>query len=126
MPDIKILEEILRIQSVSSDETRISAYIIDYVLERRSEWKVSPTLFFDDKLHGNIVLLFGEPRTVVFAHMDTVGFMARYENQLVPIGGPDVIDGDVLEGMDIYGPITCCARIVEDSLFHDFKRGIVP
>lgn len=126
MPDIKLLEDILRIQSVSSDESRISSYIINYVLKRRSKWKVTPTMFFDDNLHGNIVLEFGNPTVAVFAHMDTVGFMARYENQLIPIGGPDVMDGDLLEGLDAYGPISCRAKIVEDNLFHDFKRGIVP
>ena len=126
MPDFNLLEEILRIQSVSSDESQISAYIVNYVLKRGTEWKVTPNVFFGENLHENIVLAFGEPRTVVFAHMDTVGFMARYENQLVPIGGPDVVDGDLLEGVDAYGPISCRARIVEDHLFHDFNRGIVP
>lgn len=126
MPDIKLLEDILRIQSVSSDESRISTYIINYVLKRRSKWKVTPTIFFDENLHDNIVLEFGNPKTAVFAHMDTVGFMARYENQLIPIGGPDVMDGDLLEGLDAYGPISCRAKIVEDNLFHDFNRGIVP
>ena len=86
MPDFKLLEDILRIPSVSSDESRISAYIVNYVFKRRTEWKVTPQVLFDDFLHDNIVLVFGEPRTVVFAHMDTVGFMSRYENQLVPIG----------------------------------------
>jgi len=126
MPYSKLLDEILRIQSVSSDESRISAFILNYVLKRGTEWKVTPKLFFGELLHDNIVLLFGEPHTAVFAHMDTVGFMARYENQLVPIGGPEVMDGDFLEGHDAYGPISCCARIIEDNLFHDFKRGIVP
>lgn len=126
MPDYNLLEEIFRIQSVASDESRISAYIVNHVLKRRTEWKVTPEIFYGENLHENIVLVFGKPRTAVFAHMDTVGFMARYENQLVPIGGPDVVDGDLLEGVDAYGDISCRARIVEDNLFHDFKRGIVP
>lgn len=126
MPDFKLLEDILRIQSVSGDESRISAFIVNYVLKRRTDWKVTPNIFFGENLHDNIVLVFGDPRTVVFAHMDTVGFMSRYENQLVPVGGPEVLDGDKLEGLDAYGPISCNARIVEDSLFHDFNRGIVP
>jgi putative aminopeptidase FrvX len=126
MPDFKLLDDILMIQSVSSDESQLSRYIVDYILKRRSEWKVTPKLFFDDFLHDNIILVFGEPRTAVFAHMDTVGFMARYENQLIPIGGPDVLDGDLLIGKDALGPISCCARIVENNLFHDFNRGIIP
>lgn len=126
MPDFKLLKDILEIRSVSSDESRIAAYIIDYVLKRRTKWKVTPDIIFGEFLHDNVILVFGEPRTAVFAHMDTVGFMSRYENQLIPIGGPEVLDGDPLEGEDIYGPISCKASIVEDSVFHDFKRGIVP
>jgi putative aminopeptidase FrvX len=126
MPDFRLLEDILGIQSVSSDESRLASYIVNYVVKRRSKWKVAPEMFFGENLHGNIVLVFGNPRSAVFAHMDTVGFMSRYENQLIPIGGPEVMEGDVLVGEDAYGPISCKASIIEDALFHDFKRGIVP
>lgn len=126
MPDYKLLEDLLSIQSVTSDESGISAYIVSYVLKRETKWKVTPAVFFGEVLQDNIILSFGEPRTAIFAHIDTVGFMARYENQLVPIGGPEVQEGDLLVGEDMYGPISCRAIIRDDSLFHDFKRGIVP
>jgi putative aminopeptidase FrvX len=126
MPDFRLLEDILRIQSVSSDESRLANYIVNYVVKRKSKWKVAPEMFFGENLHGSIVLVFGQPRSAVFAHMDTVGFMSRYENQLIPIGGPEMVEGDVLMGEDAYGPITCKVSIIEDALFHDFKRSIVP
>nr|MBI1229319.1 aminopeptidase [Cytophagales bacterium] len=126
MPDLKLLQDILAIPSVSGSESHFSGFLVDYVLQRRSKWKVTPELFFGEALQDNIVLAFGVPRTAIFAHLDTVGFMARYENQLVPIGGPEVQEGDVLVGEDAFGPIRCTAKIIEDALFHDFKRGIIP
>lgn len=83
-------------------------------------------MFFGDFLQDNIVLCFGSPSTAVFAHLDTVGFMTRYENQLVAIGGPEVVGGDVLTGQDDWGPIRCKAIVSDEGLFHDFQRSIMP
>ncbi|WP_339902872.1 hypothetical protein [uncultured Cyclobacterium sp.] len=93
MPFTNLLKEILHLESVSGDEANISAFILNHILERKDNWKVAPKIYFGEEFQDNIVLVFGAPRTAVFAHMDTVGFTARYENQLVPIGGPEVSDG---------------------------------
>ena len=58
--------------------------------------------------------------------MDTIGFMTRYENQLIPVGGPEIEDGMLLVGEDELGPIECRLKIEDDSLFHDFQRPIQP
>lgn len=47
---------------------------------------------------GNaIVLSFGRPRTLLFAHIDSTGFTARYENQIVRIGSPLIREGIALK-----------------------------
>ncbi|MBD8488303.1 M20/M25/M40 family metallo-hydrolase [Echinicola sp. CAU 1574] len=122
---MEFLYEILKKGGVSGDESQFSAFILDYVLQRRNQWKVVPEVYYGEGFHDNIVLKFGRPRTAVFAHMDTIGFTARYENQLVPVGGPDVNDGDILVGEDELGPIECSVKIVDGNVFHDFKRSIV-
>jgi putative aminopeptidase FrvX len=119
-----LLKEILHIESVSSDESRISAFIHKQILFRKSAWKVSPEIYSGAAFHDNIVLVFGKPRTAVFAHMDTVGFTARYENQLVPVGGPELMDGVWLVGQDEAGPIRCQAKDIGGNVFHDFPRNI--
>lgn len=126
MPTIPLLTNLLTLSGASGDESRVTAFILDYVLKRRKYWKVTPEVHFGKNLQDNLILAFGTPRTAVFAHMDTVGFMARYENQLVPIGGPEVLEGDMVVGMDAYGPIACRLQVDEGNLYHDFERYILP
>ncbi|EON77758.1 aminopeptidase, M42 family [Lunatimonas lonarensis] len=126
MSSDEFLVELLAIPGVSGDEGRLTSFLLEYVLQRGSSWKVTPEIHFGKNLQDNFILAFGEPKTAVFAHLDTVGFMARYENQLVPVGGPEVVDGDVLVGSDSYGEIECSVRIEDGNLFHDFGRQIMP
>jgi len=124
MPFTNLLKEILHLDSVSGDESRISAFVLQYILDHKSTWKVTPEIHQGEAFHDNIILVFGKPRTAVFAHMDTVGFTARYENQLVPIGGPELMDGVWLVGSDEAGPIRCKAKEINGNVFHDFPRKI--
>ena len=124
MPFTNLLKEILQIESVSGDEANISAFILNHIFERKDKWKVTPNIYFGEEFQDNIVLVFGKPRTAVFAHMDTVGFTARYENQLVPIGGPELMDGVWLVGQDEAGPIRCMAKEIDGNVYHDFPRKI--
>ncbi|MEX0882931.1 MAG: M20/M25/M40 family metallo-hydrolase, partial [Cyclobacteriaceae bacterium] len=79
-------------------------------------------VFFGDDFHDNLVLVFGHPRTAAFSHIDTTGFTVRYENQLVPVGGPELSEGDILQGEDPMGKIRCKASIKSGNIFHDFPR----
>lgn len=123
---MKFLNKILSIPSVSGDEAQISNFILNTVHERKKKWKVTPEVFSGENFHDCILLKFGNPITAVFAHMDTIGFMARYENQLIPVGGPEIISGTRLVGSDQLGEIVCGLMGDEDALFHDFPRKIVP
>ena len=121
---MKFLLELLNINSVSGDESGISAAILAFIQKRKSTWNVLPEVFFGENFHDCILLKFGEPRTAVFAHMDTVGYMCRYENQLIPVGGPENIPGTKLVGKDSLGEIRCSMVGDDDGLFHDFPRKI--
>lgn len=124
MPNWNFLSQLLEISSVSGDESKISDFILRYVLQRKSQWRVSPEIFFGEEFHDCILLKFGNPKTAVFAHMDTIGFMVRYGNQLIPIGGPEIIPGTNLVGRDKLGEIRCQLLGEEDEVFHNFPRGI--
>jgi putative aminopeptidase FrvX len=123
---MNLLLDLLAIQGVSGDESRISQFILEHINQRKKDWKVLPEVYSGENFHDCILLKFGSPRTAVFAHMDTIGFMARYENQLVAVGGPEIIDGTVLVGEDSLGLIQCKLKGDEDGFFHDFGRGIEP
>ena len=50
-------------------------------------------------MYENIIWIFtGKPRTAVYAHIDSIGFTVRYNNQLVKIGSPRVENGFILKG----------------------------
>jgi putative aminopeptidase FrvX len=124
MPISDFLKELLFIQSVSGDESIMASWVSSFIHQRKSSWKVVPEVFHDEKFHDCILLKFGNPRTAVFAHIDTIGFMARYANQLIPIGGPEVIPGTRLVGKDAFGEIDCGLLGDEEGVFHDFPRKI--
>ncbi|WP_425636234.1 aminopeptidase [Algoriphagus yeomjeoni] len=123
---MKFLFEILKQNSVSSDESQTSEFILKYIEQRKKSWKVLPEIYSGEDFHDCILLKFGEPRTAVFAHIDTIGFMSRYNNQLISIGGPEVIEGVILEGRDSLGEISCKLKGDENNITHDFPRGIDP
>lgn len=123
---MKFLFELLSLQSVSGDESEISQFILNYVSKRSSSWKVQPEIYSGENFHDCLLLKFGHPSTAIFAHMDTIGFMTRYQNQLIPVGGPDIIEGTRLVGQDRKGKIFCKVVGNEDECLHDFPRGIEP
>jgi len=121
---MKFLYELLYMKSISGDESSVSSCLLNYIFERKSFWKVAPEVFFGKNFQDCIVLKFGNPRTAIFAHIDTIGFMSRYENQLIPVGGPEIINGTEIEGEDSLGPIKCKIFEADGQLFHDFPRAV--
>jgi putative aminopeptidase FrvX len=54
-----------------------------------------------------VIAVFGQPRTGVFAHMDSVGFTVGYDRELIKIGNPKAKAGSKLVGRDSKGKIEC-------------------
>lgn len=103
----------------------MKAFIMDYIQKHSSSWTVTPELIYGDEFQDCLLVKFGEPKVAAFAHMDSVGFTTRYENQLVPIGSPEVESGFVLTGSDSQGAIECKLIVDKNNrLFHDFGRAI--
>lgn len=124
MPNWNFLFDLLKIQSVSGDEEPVSKFILESINQRKRKWIVTPEIYSGERFHDCILLKFGNPTTAVFAHIDTIGFMVRYDNQLIPIGGPEIIPGINLVGKDKFGAIRCSLLGDEDGIIHDFPRGI--
>lgn len=123
---MQLLLDLLSRNSVTGDETQISSFIFNYTIERSDRWKVQPEIYYGEEFHDCLLLKFGVPQTAVFAHMDTVGFITRYQNQLIPVGGPEIIEGTRLTGKDRKGEICCTLFGNDDFCIHDFPRGIEP
>ncbi len=121
---MKILFELLDTEGVSGHEVKIKNLLLQYISERKEQWNVSPEVYSGEDFHDCILLKFGSPQTAVFAHIDTIGFMSRYQNELVPVGGPELVEGTKLSGEDSLGKIKCSLINEDGHLTHDFPRKI--
>lgn len=111
----QLLQEIIRIQGVASDESRIKSFIKDYVLKHQGQWKSKPHIIDGTGFQDALILVFGDPRTAVYAHMDTIGYSVGYENELIRVGGPKNIDGTILVGNDSRGVVEGELMIFENE-----------
>ncbi len=122
---MKLLKDLCAIQAPSGFEAPLRDHLLGYVKSKMSKWKVTPTIFSGDGFQDCIILKFGNPRTAIFAHMDTVGFTVRYFNQLLPVGSPNAEAGTWLVGTDSLGAIECELEYdKEDRAFYKFGRAI--
>jgi putative aminopeptidase FrvX len=110
-----LLEELVTIQGCSSDEAKMRDFIIDYVNRNSPNWKVQPTVVSGDGFQDTIILVFGEPRTAVYAHVDTIGYSVGYSNNLIRVGGPRHIDGTLLVGQDSTGDCEVELMLIEEE-----------
>lgn len=122
---MKILKQLCEIQSPSGEEYRMKEFLLRYIKVQRKKWKAGPEVLYGEELQDCLVMKFGKPRTAIFAHMDTIGFTVRYQNQLLPIGSPDAGSGTKLVGEDSLGPVECELEYdKENHAFYKFGRQI--
>ena len=110
---MKLLESLIEIRGAASDESRVAEFIVNYVEENASNWKIQPQIFKGRGFQDCVVLVFGEPRTAIYAHMDSIGFSVGYGKDLIKIGGPRTIDGMKLVGSDSQGEIETELMLIE-------------
>jgi putative aminopeptidase FrvX len=112
---MKLLQELIAVRGASGDEALIKDFILNYVLENQSNWKVQPEIIHGKGFQDALILVFGKPTTAIFAHTDTIGFTAAYDNNLYKIGGPRTQDGFQLVGADSQGEIETELMVIDDS-----------
>ena len=112
---MKLLQELIAVRGASGDEGQIKDFILNYVIENQSKWKVQPEIFHGNGFQDAMILVFGKPTTAIFAHTDTIGFTAAYDNNLYKIGGPRTQDGYQLVGSDSLGEIETEMMVIDDS-----------
>jgi len=104
---MQLLKTLCAIQAPSGNEGAMTDFLLDYIHKNMSRWKTKPEIFSGNGFQNCIVLVFGKPRTAVYAHIDSIGYTVRYKNQLVKIGGPGAETGTILIGEDSTGKIEC-------------------
>ena len=121
---MKLLKKLCSIHAPSGEENRISEFIIDYVNTNMHNWKVKPKIYSGDGFQDSIILIFGKPKTAIYAHMDSIGFTVKYNNEIIKIGGPVVKNGIELIGSDSKGKVEGKIIKKNEKIFIDFKREI--
>lgn len=110
---MNLLKELTALRGASGDETSIKEFIINYVKQQQENWNSIPIIIEGDLFQDCVMLIFGQPKTAIYAHMDSIGFTVGYEKELIKIGGPRIIDGTVLVGSDSLGEIETELMIIE-------------
>jgi putative aminopeptidase FrvX len=119
-----LLKTLCSIHAPSGNEGAMTKFLLTYI-KKQTGWAVKPKVFHGPEFQNCIVLVFGKPRTAVFAHIDSIGFTVRYKHQLVKIGGPSHEEGTELVGEDADGPVSCFLKVdKEKGLSYECKRKI--
>ena len=112
---MELLKQLVEVRGASSDESRVKEFILEYVNQHQHAWKVQPMLVQGPEFQDCLILVFGTPRTAIYAHMDSIGFSVGYDKELIKIGGPRTIDGMQLVGSDSQGEIETEMMVLEDE-----------
>ncbi len=126
---MKLLKQICKIHAPSGEELAMTQFILNYIKNNQEDWQVKPILHYGDGFQDNIIMVFGKaPRTAIFAHLDSIGFTVKYNNEIVKIGGPVTNNGIVLVGEDskgkIEGVLIKKGKNENQKMFIDFDREI--
>jgi putative aminopeptidase FrvX len=117
---MKLLKQLCEIHAPSGEEYALKEFLLHYITKEKKHWKVQPEIIEGDQFQDCLMLKFGNPRTAIVAHMDSIGFTVRYFNQLLPIGSPEAEMGTRLVGKDSKGIIDC--ELEFDKEHHAFYR----
>ena len=124
-----LLKTMCAIHAPSGNEVAMTDFVLNYIKKNKKNWKQKPKIYSGKGFQDCIVLIFGKPRTAVFAHLDSIGFTVRYGKQLVKIGGPVTNSGITLVGKDSKGKAEVKLKTTKDKhgyvkLEYNFKRDL--
>ena len=129
-----LLKTLCEVPAPSGEEAPLTSFLLDYVREHGADWRQPPLVVHDEtRFQDCLLLVFGQPRTAVFAHLDSIGFMVRYGHGLVPIGGPETKTGYQVVGQDAQGAAACTLQVAKkvdedgdetEALTYEFSRDL--
>jgi putative aminopeptidase FrvX len=95
--NLSLLETLCAIHATSGDEHSLTQFLVEHI-SSTPDFGSDVSLHYGKHLHDTLVVAKGAPTTVIFCHIDSVGFMTRYDNKLTLIGGPECEHGTPLIG----------------------------
>ncbi len=120
-----LLKDLCSTHAPSGEERAMRDVLLGRIEAEKKNWRKEPRIHHGRGLQDCLILIFGEPRTAVFAHMDSVGFTVKNDNELVKIGGPKAESGYRLVGKDSEGEVECELRVEEEEEEKGLKQQIL-
>ncbi len=111
--DFSLLRALCSIHAPSGDEVQLTRFLLDYIKNHKKHWKTEPEVYAGKGFQDCIVLKFGQPKTAIFAHIDSIGFTVKYGAELIKVGGPVSKDGILLVGEDREGSVECTLNVIQ-------------
>lgn len=112
---MELLKTLCQIEAPSGSEQKMTDFVLNYIQNNQKHWKVQPELYYGEGFQDCIVMVFGKPTTAIFAHLDSIGYTVKYNNEVIKIGGPTTKEGIVLVGQDSLGRIEEKLQHKEDN-----------
>ena len=119
---MELLKKMCGIHAPSGEEYAMTKFLLNYI--NKQNWTIKPTLHYGNEFQDNLIMVFGNPKTAIFAHLDSIGFTVKYKNEIITIGGPVTKEGIELVGEDSKGKIEGKIIKKDKKLFIDFNREI--
>lgn len=112
---MELLQTMCAVHAPAGNEVKMKEFILAYIEKNVVKFKVKPKVITGPEFQDCIILKFGNPKTAIFAHMDSIGFTVRYGKQLIKLGGPRTNEGTQLVGSDSNGFIESELLVIEDE-----------
>ena len=122
MSDYNLLKKLCEINATSGSEHKLTSFLINHIKKNQKNWKQVPKIYHGENFQNNIVLSFGEPKTAIFAHIDSIGYTVSYNNNVVKIGGSKLENDISLVGEDSQGNIETILKIEKERAFVKHSR----
>jgi len=124
---MELLKQLCEIHAPSGEEYRMKDFLLQYITTHKSQWYAVPEIIYGDEFQDSIILVFGRPRTAIYAHMDSVGYTVKYNRELIKIGGSIANNGIALKGFDSQGAVFCKTNVPQadtEILQYTYNREI--
>jgi len=112
---MELLKQLCNIHSPSGEEFRVKDFLLQYINDHKADWFSQPEIYHGGEFQDSLLLVFGRPRTAIYAHMDNIGYTVKYNGEIIKIGGSLYESNIALVGEDSIGEIECVSQLDESA-----------
>jgi len=112
---MELLKQLCNIHSPSGEEFRVKDFLLQYINDHKADWFSQPEIYHGGEFQDSLLLVFGRPRTAIYAHMDNIGYTVKYNGEIIKIGGSLYESNIALVGEDSIGEIECVSQLDENT-----------